>query len=136
MAHGWIECGDFLEKETPSINYLELFAVTAAVMTWIHRFANRRICLFCDNDGVVKIINKHSSRHKNSMVLVRLITFQEMKYNVRIKAKYVESAKNTLSDALSRGQTKRFWKNAHEGMNKNRTLVPSEIWPVSKIWIK
>ena len=33
MAHSWNECGDFLYKEEPGINYLELFAVTAAVMT-------------------------------------------------------------------------------------------------------
>ena len=68
------------------------------------------------------------------MVLMRLITLQEMKYNVRISAKHVETSKNTLADALSRGQYKRFWENAHSSMNTTRTLVPEEIWPVSKIW--
>ena len=40
---------EFLEKNNPSIEYLELYAVTAAVLTWIHQFRNRRIILFCDN---------------------------------------------------------------------------------------
>ena len=40
---------DFLEKYKPSIEYLELFAVTAAVLAWIHKFRNSRIILFCDN---------------------------------------------------------------------------------------
>ena len=135
MAHSWSECETFFRKKDPSIDYLEMYAVTAAVITWIHRFANRRICLFCDNEGVVKIINRSGSRSKNCMVLMRLITLQEMKYNLRIRAKHIKSEKNSLADALSRGQMDRFWREAPESMNKERTLVPEEIWPPSKIWL-
>ena len=53
MAHSWKECGNYIEEYNPSIDYLELYAVTAAVITWISRFANRRICLFCDNEFAV-----------------------------------------------------------------------------------
>ena len=69
------------------------------------------------------------------MVLMRLITLQEMKYNLRIRAKHIKSEKNSLADALSRGQMDRFWREAPESMNKERTLVPEEIWPPSKIWL-
>ena len=135
MAHSWSECNNFLKVCDPSIAYLELYAVTAAVITWIERFANKRICLFCDNESVCKSINASRSKCKNEMVLIRLITLQEMKFNVRISAKHIKSELNVLADALSRGQMKRFWKNAQESMNKDRTLVPSEIWPPMKIWI-
>ena len=47
----------FISKFNPSIEYLELFAVTAAVLKWIDQFKNRRIILFCDNKSVVDMIN-------------------------------------------------------------------------------
>ena len=128
MMHSWSECGQFLIDQNPSIAYLELFAIKAAVKTWIHRFANRRICLFTDNENAKTWINKSSSRCKNSMVLIRMITLEAMKHNVRISAKYIESSENVLSDALSRGDLKRFWENAPESMNIQQTLVPADIW--------
>ena len=97
MAYTWAESRDkfhlenFIIQEDPSITYLELFAVTAGVLQWINRFANRRICLFCNNEGAVQIINRSSSRCENCMVLVRLLTLESMKHNVRISAKYVSS---------------------------------------------
>ena len=125
------------QKEwAPSIEYLELFGVTAGVLAWIHRFANKRICLFCDNDSVCKMINKSSSRCKNSMVLIRLLVLQEMKFNLRISAKYIKSEDNILSDSLSRMDMKRFWKHAHKSMDTASTDIPNEIWPISKIWIQ
>ena len=48
---------NFIKKFKPSIEYLELFAVTAAVLTWIQNLKNKRIILFCDNQSVVNMIN-------------------------------------------------------------------------------
>ena len=42
-----------IEDCEPSIVYLELYAVTIAVLLWIHKFKNKRIYLFCDNMSVV-----------------------------------------------------------------------------------
>ena len=62
---------EFCEQTQPSIEYLELFAVTVAVMNWLRLFPNRRIILFCDNQAVVNMINNNSSSCKNCMVLIR-----------------------------------------------------------------
>ena len=136
MAHKWSECNDFIIDEKPSIAYVELFALTAGVLQWIHRFANRRIWLFIDNKSARDMVNDSASHCKNCMVLIRLITLQSMKYNVRINAKYIESKKNVLSDALSRDQMHRFWKYAPKTMNTYRTQISNRIWPIQKIWIK
>ena len=52
---------EWIKNEDPSIEFLELFALTAGLMSWIHRFQNRRIWLFCDNESVVYMVNKISS---------------------------------------------------------------------------
>ena len=48
---------EFCKQRKPSIEYLELFGVTVAVLNWIKLFASRRIILFCDNEAVVHMIN-------------------------------------------------------------------------------
>ena len=41
----------FLEKK-PSIEFLELYAVTVSVVLWLKLYANQRIYLFIDNTSV------------------------------------------------------------------------------------
>ena len=42
---------------------------------------------------------------------------------------------NVLADSLSHLDFKRFFKNAHETINKTATEMPAEIWPMEKIWV-
>ena len=92
----------FCSKYKPSIEYLELFGVLVAVLNWIKLYRNRRIILFCDNEAVVSMNNKSSSKCKNCMVLVRLLTVESIHRNVRIFAKHVGTKQNGKADALSR----------------------------------
>ena len=132
----------FMEAKQPSIQYLELYGVTVAVLNWIKLFKNRMIYLFCDNDSVVKMLNKNSSRCKNCMVLLRLIVLESLVHNVRVFGKHVGTKDNGKADALSRMEFTRYWtivdKEVEKGkarMNEQSTPVPHEIWPVQKIWI-
>ena len=99
---------DFVKKQNPSIEYLELIALTAGVIQWICRFANRHVCLFCDNISVVHMLNNTTSTCWNCMLLLRLVTLEAMVRNVKISAKYVTSKDHFLSDALSRLDLARF----------------------------
>ena len=127
----------FLMKHKPSIEYLELFTVTAAVLSWIHQFKNKRIILFCDNKSVVDMINMTSTSCKNCMVLIRLIVFKGLIENVRVFAKHVEGKKNDLADSLSRQRINHFFDLCAVKDRKidiNPTQVPHSIWPLHKIW--
>ena len=44
---------EFIITNKPSINYLELYGVTVAILLWIHKYQNKNIILFCDNMSVV-----------------------------------------------------------------------------------
>ena len=80
---------NWLKSEKPSIEYLELYGVTVAVLKWIRCHSNTRILLHCDNDSVCKMINKSSSGCKNCMVLLRLIVLECLRCNVNITAEWV-----------------------------------------------
>ena len=61
-------------KETqPSIEYLELYAVTVAVKLWIKQFKNSTILLHCDNESVCKMIKNSSTSCKNSPVRAEVV---------------------------------------------------------------
>ena len=125
---------EFMEQNEPSIEYLELYGVTVAVMNWIKFFKNKEVALFCDNEAVVHMINNTASKCKNCMVLLRLITLKGLMHNVRIFAKYVNTKDNGKADALSRLDFKCF-RRLGPTMNDLPSNIPKDIWPLWKIWI-
>ena len=127
---------DFMEQYEPSINYLELYGVTVAILLWIHKFANKKVAIFCDNTSVISMINNNTSSCKNCMVLIRLIVLKCMIHNVRVFVKYVSSKNNAISDSLSRMQIDRFLKLTQGKFDQLPTAIPNELWPMEKIWLK
>ena len=121
-------------KQDPSIEFLELYALLAGVLTWLKRFKNKRIRLWCDNIAVVHMVNNNSSTCKDCMVLIRLLVFESLKQNSRVYANYIKSKDNGLSDSLSRMDFDRFHQLGPD-MEKIATEPPSEIWPVWKVWL-
>ena len=106
MHKRWDE--KFIQRYKPSIEYLERYGVAVAVLTWIHRFRNKRVILFCDNRSVVDMINITSTPCKNCMVLIRVIVLKGLIENVGIFARHVEGRKNDLADSLSRNKIDLF----------------------------
>ena len=124
----------FMQAKKPSIEYLEVYALTVGVVLWIKKFSNRTVCLFCDNTSVKDMVNNTTSSCRNCMILLRIIVMQGLLHNVRFKVKYVSSEDNAKADALSRSQWKRFKTLGHD-MDTIATAVPSCLWPIDKIWI-
>ena len=137
MHKNWSE--EFINNQKPSIEYLELFAVTDAVLAWIHKFKIRRIILFCDYRSVVDMINYTTSSCKNCMVLIRIIVLKGLLENVRIFARHVEGKFNGFADSLSRNKIEVLKKLCGESdrvMKVEAEPVPEQIWPVQRIWKK
>ena len=125
----------FCSEVEPSIEYLELFGVTVAVLNWLKLFPNMRIVLFCDNQAVGHMVNNCHSNCKNCMVLIRMIVLEGLIYNSRVYAKYVTSKDNGKADALSRLQLCRFRLLSKNSMNHLPTVIPQELSDMSKLWL-
>ena len=127
----------FIVENDPSIEYLELYGVTIAVVNWIEKFKNMRVILFCDNQSVVGMINKTSSSCMKCMVLIRIIVFYSLIHNVRVFAKYVESKKNREADLLSRMKIHTFIRESRKKrkiMDRNPTPIPYILSPIGRLW--
>ena len=131
----WTDSPYFLENKKLSIEYLELFALVAGVLTWQceRLMQNKRICVHCANMAVVHMVNNLSVGCKNYMFLIRLLVLNGLKFNRRITARYINAKWNGVADALSRGQMSRFRKLAPNMCHKPNN-IPREIWPIEKIW--
>ena len=124
----------FIQFCRPSIEYLELYAVAAAILAWIERFRNQRIILFCDNKSVVDMLNASTSSCKNCMILIRIIVLHCMVHNVRVFARHIRGDLNYFADILSRDKMQIFKQHKQGRFEENSTKIPDIIWPVNKVW--
>ena len=127
---------NFIEMEKPSIAFVELYALVAAVLTWGRqpKMMNTRVIVFCDNESVENMINAYASGCPQCMKLIKILALDGLKYNRRVFVKHVETENNTLADALSRLQFDKFWRHAPKTMSVYPDVICERIFPVEKIW--
>ena len=140
LQDSWIQGfwpDNFVETCKPTIEYLELFALTAGILTWRDKeiLNNTRVSIHCDNMAVVHMINGITSSCHHCMYLLRLLTLNGLKHNCRLTAKYVSTKDNVLADTLSRGQRVHFRKLGPH-MQDLPNQICMEIWPITNVWGK
>ena len=94
--------------KTFNITILEFFPIVLASEIWGPLMRNKCIVFFSDNQAVVEIINKQTSKDRSIMVLLRHFVLSTLKYNILFHAKHIASCINRKSDALSRLQVEKF----------------------------
>ena len=111
-----------------NITTLELYPIVAAIVTWGAAWKNRSVCFYTDNEAVVAIINKQTSRDAAVMTLLRKLVLCCMQFNILFTAKHVAGRDNILADRLSRLQVAQFRKLAPWAADRP-TMVPRQISP-------
>ena len=111
------------------LSFLELVPVLLALLTWKSSFVNKKLLLRIDNEALVAIINKRTSKSKHVMQLIRPLVLLTMQHNIQFKAVHIAGAKNEISDSLSRFQMERFRSLAPRA-NKTPSDIPVEFWDV------
>ena len=127
---------DFIKKYNPSINYLELYALTVGVFSWVHMFKNHNIVIHCDNTSVCHMVNSMTSSCPNCMILIRLLVLKVLYHNVTLSVQYVKSADNLYPDLLSRMRYDRFRKISRlngKTFDAKPNVIPEELWPMEKV---
>ena len=124
----------FIAEQEPSIEFLELYALTVAVTAWFVMLGGGNFCIYCDNQAVMHMVNNLALSCMQCMKLLRVIALQGIQFNRRLKVKFIKSCDNVLADALSRHDFKRFWSNAPQTMKPHTSDIPDFLTLVSKVW--
>ena len=109
------------------ITYLELFPVVISLHIWGVHLKNKRILFYVDNQAVVTIINKRTSKSNRVMSLMRNLVFSTLKYNIVLKAEHIPGKINTIADSLSRCDFQRFRHLCPEA-DQYKTAIPDHLW--------
>ena len=110
-----------------NITFLELFPVVTAVYMWREDLKNKKVLFHIDNQAVVHIINKKSAKDTYVMKLLRRLVLLTLQFNILLKAEHIEGSLNSIADAISRSQWKRFRDLAPKA-DPNPIKIPAEIW--------
>ena len=76
-----------------------------------------------DNESVVHVINKQTSRDTYLLSLIRKVVLTCLRNNILFRAKHIPGIKNGLADSLSRLQVDKF-KSLSHGMDRVPTPPP------------
>ena len=122
----WIQSHWSSSEEEKSIVWKELFAVTAAVNTWGHLWARKKVLFHCDNQAVVDIWRTGTTKSPDVMALIRMLYFCAATHNIHVIITHVAGVNNAIADALSRFQVNRF-----RQLAPHAEMLPDTIpaWP-------
>ncbi|KAK3090799.1 hypothetical protein FSP39_014735 [Pinctada imbricata] len=108
------------------ITVKELFPIVIALELFSEQMCNQCIEFFSDNEAVVFIINKQTSKQPTLMKLVRRLVTTALRYNILFKASHIPGVTNISSDHLSRLQIPQF-QQLNPNMSKQPTPVPPHL---------
>jgi hypothetical protein len=114
--------------KTFHITFLEFYPIVAALFVWGHLWSNNCILFLCDNEAVVYIINKQTSKDKRVMILVRKLVLRCLELNISFKAKHIPGKLNTLPDMISRFQVQAARRLA-PWLDSTSTEIPADMSP-------
>ena len=118
-------------KANRDISFLEFFPIVVGLSMWCHILRNKRVLFMTDNESVVHVINKQTSRDTYLLSLIRKRVLICLRNNILFRAKHIPGIKNGLADSLSRLQVSKF-KSMSQGMDRVPTPLPRHLRP--EVW--
>jgi hypothetical protein len=82
----------------------ELLPIVLSVRIWPSLLENKRILFLTDNEAIVPVINKLTSKNHLLMKLIRQLAILTLSLNISCRAKHIPGKTNVIADLLSRQQ--------------------------------
>ena len=108
--------------EEVNIATKELIPIVMAAAMWGKAWGGLVVCCRCDNDAVVAVVNRRTSRDQDLMHLLRCLSFFEAAFSFRVVASHIPGVENTLADDLSRNKLSSFL----QAMGQSHQSIPPQ----------
>ena len=109
------------------ISYLEMIPIALSVYLFGNQF--QKILFNSDNNAVVEILNKKTSKSIRIMNLVRHIVYWSLLGNFHIKAQFIPGYTNIIADCISRKKFQKF-KSLALTADTHPATIPEEFWNI------
>lgn len=103
----WAEAG-IVASDGGCIAVLEMYAIIAAAVAFGDQFQGKIVTVHTDNTQALALVEKRTSPNMMLIDLARRLHFLEIHFDFHMKAAYVKGEDNSLADALSRLNMKKF----------------------------
>ena len=90
---------------------------------------NKKILFHVDNQAVVTIINKKSSKSPRVMSFVIKMVLACLESNILLKAEHISGRLNSLADSLSRCDFQKFRRLCPD-TDQDSCAIPSHLWEI------
>ena len=120
----WIQAQWSSDQMDRNITWKELFS---AVNTWSHQWPRNKALVHCDNQAVIDIWKKGTTKCPEVMALVCMLYFCAAQYNTHVLVTHLAGTDNSIVDALSCLQVHHFRQLALEAATNPDTI---RAWPI------
>lgn len=101
-----------LRTEKNYVAFLEFYAAVTAVYTWKHKFFNKHILIWSDNEQVVHLVNSDCARKRaiedSCGKILQVLRETCKKHNISVRAQHVSRLDNVAADILSKLDLEKF----------------------------
>ena len=111
-----------------NIAVLELFPIYVLTSMFAQHLTNTSVIFHCDNQAVVEILNKQSSKCPKLMSIIRPFVLVLLHNNISFRAEHIPGLQNNLCDAISRLQVSPQLLARHR-MQPNPMKIPAHLLP-------
>lgn len=132
FGHHWIQSPWPPSTSSKSIDFKEMFAILAAVLTWGHHWPGKTIIILTDNLPITEIWHKGSSPSRDIMSLVRTLYLITARLQFVVKLKHIPGKHNIIADSLSRFQMQKFQEAAPQA-DQHPTPIPEALWQMTAL---
>ncbi len=95
-----------------------------AFFVWKLKLMGKKVIIRSDNQALVDILNKKSSKNKRVMALIRQLVLMLLQNDMPIRSFHIDGVNNEISDAISRFQWDRLNRLLPEHASRTPVLVP------------
>ena len=105
----------------------EFIPIVIAAALWGKSWSGRVVCCRCDNEAVVAVLNKRTSRDGDLMHLLRCLIFFEAQFSFKLVATHIAGSLNTRADDLSRNKLMSFLRVADQATVHGQSVPPQPL---------
>lgn len=108
------------------INVKEFVPIVIALQVWGQQWSNSRLQFFCDNQAVVEVFNRSSSKDPLMLALLRYLMLFSLRFKLIFTATHLPGRPNVIADHLSRSQASADFLMQHN-LDLQQQAIPAEI---------